>query len=199
MRAGTRPIAPGRGRTRPRTEGPSGPPRMPLIPAMRPLASSSKAAEAPIKAPPASGGRNVIMARLRPTELGRLPKGTVAGAGSRLGRPHGCPSRRAVEDQDVLDRGEERTEARIAQAVEHHLVLPPCGHDLGVAQLPELLRQRRLADAEALLDLRDRTLLLGEQVKDAQSVRVGDQLEQIGGRPGQRLVGSGGHHALSKR
>lgn len=64
------------------------------------------------------------------------------------------------------------------EAIEDQLPVAARTHQLIAPEHREMLRERRLADRDALVDLADAELSLGEDAEDHQTLLVGDRLEQ---------------------
>src|SRR3984893_16593011 len=173
------------------------PPPIPLMPAIRPLRTSSSTAERPINSPPASEGRKDSIdlpschfaTRLDTGEHGSLGELLVShrrwwGRDGGLGVRH-LSTENPVEGCDQGDR------SLIRNPVENLLGLAARLDDAALAQLGELLRQAWLAKTEIGLEIADRAFALNQRAGDHEPIRIGEALHERAGslRPLARDLG----------
>ena len=151
---------------------------MPLIPAMRPLTISSMAADRPIIMPPASDGQ---MPPARSWCADDCEHGTGAPRGRNLD-PWKTGGGLGVLATERAQYGDEDWALRaIRQPVENGACPPPCCHQTGVTQRAEMLRQRRLAKVQFLLDGAHAGFAVEQPRQDAKPCRIGHGAQQDSG------------------
>ena len=94
--------------------------------------------------------------------------------------PIGCAGRRATFAVHAVEQSDHAANRIARQRIMNRLGLAPGRDQFRFAQPGELLRERRLADADQAFEFADRFLAPGEVAQDQQPVLVGDRLEKSG-------------------
>jgi hypothetical protein len=87
--------------------------------------------------------------------------------------------RQSLGTEDAMQRVEEMARARIGQMIDDSLGFPAPFDHTGLTQRAELLGQRRLANAELLLDFAHRVFALAKEASNQQPLRVAEELEDF--------------------
>src|ERR1700730_5390370 len=156
------------------------PPTIPLMPAIRPLRTSSSTAEKPINAPPASEGRKDSIdlpschfaTRLDTGEHGSL--GELLVSHRRWWRRDGGREVRHISPEKPVEGGEQRDRSLVRNAVEDLLGLAARLDDAALTQFGELLRQAWLAKTEFGLEIANRAVALHQCAGDHEPIRIGE-------------------------
>ena len=82
--------------------------------------------------------------------------------------------------KQIIKCPDQSDDAGIDEGVIDRLRVPARFNDPSLAQSGEMLRQRRLAQADDLLQRRDRALAIVEFAQNQQAAAVGHDLQQIG-------------------
>src|SRR5882724_13237369 len=135
------------------------PPTIPLMPAIRPLRTSSSTAERPINAPPASEGRKDSIDLPSSRSAARLDAGEHRSLRELLAsqrcswRRDGRREVRHLPTENLMQGREQGHRSRIRYPVEDLLGLATRLDDAALTQLGELLRQAWLAKTEIGLEI----------------------------------------------